>query len=116
PNFILSLIPEGAPGDFVFSPDPKHPISDSQRRKGWVKFQKEIGISCTPHQLRHAYATLLYESGVDEKTAQKLLGHSDIATTLNIYTHIREQKLQLSREVFSNFLNARNSPNTCDSL
>lgn len=116
PNFILSLIPEGAPGDFVFSPDPKHPISDSQRRKGWVKFQKEIGISCTPHQLRHAYATLLYESGVDEKTAQKLLGHSDIATTLNIYTHIREQKLQLSREVFSNFLNARNSPNACDSL
>ena len=44
----------------------------------------------TPHMLRHTYATLLYSSGVDVLTASKLLGHSDIKTTLAIYTHLEE--------------------------
>lgn len=42
----------------------------------------------TPHILRHEYATSLYRAGVDIKTAQKLLGHSDIKMTLSIYTHL----------------------------
>lgn len=40
--------------------------------------------------LRHEYATSLYRSGVDIKTAQRLLGHSDIKITLQIYTHLEE--------------------------
>lgn len=42
----------------------------------------------TPHQLRHTFATMLYLSGVDVLTAKELLGHADIKTTLNIYTHL----------------------------
>lgn len=45
----------------------------------------------TPHQLRHTYASLLYEAGVDAMTAQYYLGHADISTTLNIYTHLSHQ-------------------------
>lgn len=42
----------------------------------------------TPHYLRHTYATQLYRAGVDLKSAQYLLGHADIRTTANIYSHI----------------------------
>ena len=41
----------------------------------------------TPHLFRHTYASNLYKAGVDLKTAQYLLGHSDIKTTMDIYTH-----------------------------
>lgn len=50
----------------------------------------------TPHQLRHAYATILFEAGLDEKDAQELLGHSTIALTRDIYTHIRSTRKQKS--------------------
>lgn len=41
----------------------------------------------TLHQLRHTYCSLLYWSGVDTKTAQSLMGHSDYCVTENTYTH-----------------------------
>lgn len=107
PQLLLDRIPDGPPNNYLFSVDGKSPISDSVRRNGWTKFQKEAGISCTLHQLRHAYASLLYESGVDEKTAQKLMGHSDITTTLRIYTHLRDEHLQISQDIFRAFLDSK---------
>lgn len=46
----------------------------------------------TPHIFRHNFATVLYYAGVDVKDAQRILGHSDIKTTLNIYTHLDKNK------------------------
>lgn len=40
------------------------------------------------HALRHTYATRLFEAGVPPKTVQHLMGHADIQTTMNIYTHV----------------------------
>ena len=39
------------------------------------------------HSLRHTFATMLIESKTDPKTVSEILGHSNVATTLNIYTH-----------------------------
>lgn len=107
PQFLLDRIPEGNPDDYIFSETGSEPLTDSQHRKGWEKFQNESGIRCTLHQLRHAYASLLYEAGVDEKTAQKLMGHSDISTTLRIYTHLRDEHLEISQEIFRTFLDSK---------
>ena len=46
----------------------------------------------TAHQLRHTYATMLFDANVDIKSAQMFLGHSDIEVTLNIYTHLSKFK------------------------
>ena len=58
----------------------------------------------TPHQLRHTYATLLYSAGVDMLTAQKLLGHSDIKVTMGIYTHLEDQKRQISISALNDYI------------
>lgn len=62
------------------------------------KFQRLLNRNNIPyrkfHSLRHTYATMLFEKGVSPKQVQTLLGHSDIATTLNIYTHVSEDNLQ----------------------
>lgn len=63
----------------------------------------------TWHCLRHTYATILYESGVDAVTAQYLLGHSDIKTTLGIYTHLSEEKKQVDISKLNTFLGVENN-------
>ena len=48
----------------------------------------------TWHSFRHTHATLLGEVGESVKTAQSLLGHSDIETTLNTYMHAIPESLR----------------------
>ena len=42
---------------------------------------------CSPHSWRHLNATLMIESGVDVKTVQACLGHSEPTTTMTCYLH-----------------------------
>lgn len=64
-------------------------------RKKFKVVAIEIGApDVSFHSMRHAYASRLFENKVKDKTVQKLLGHSNISTTLNIYTHVQENVLK----------------------
>jgi len=57
------------------------------------KVYASIGITDkTFHDLRHTYATRLFELGEPAKTVQELLGHSNVSQTLGTYTHVLEQQ------------------------
>lgn len=57
----------------------------------------------TAHQFRHEFATVLYEAGVGEMEAQKILGHADIYTTRKIYTHIRDTQIAAAAQKLENY-------------
>lgn len=44
----------------------------------------------TPHICRHTYCSNMAKSGMNPKTLQYLMGHSDIGVTMNTYTHVKE--------------------------
>jgi site-specific recombinase XerD len=56
------------------------------------------------HDLRHSAATILLQAKVQLKTAQELLGHSTIATTADIYSHVssemREEVVNIMDDFF----------------
>ena len=64
------------------------------------KLQKNHGLPHVPlHNLRHTYASLLNESGVDMARISRELGHSNLATTMNIYTHIFKTPSESSKGI-----------------
>ena len=42
----------------------------------------------TPHVFRHTFCTNMANAGMDIKTLQYVMGHSDVGVTLNVYTHV----------------------------
>lgn len=43
----------------------------------------------TPHVCRHTFCSNMAKSGMNPKTLQYIMGHSDISVTLNVYTHVQ---------------------------
>lgn len=73
-------------------------MTDSNWETAWAKYCADKGWldeegkpTLTAHNLRHGTATLLYEAGVDVYTAQHILGHANVRTTLEIYTELRKK-------------------------
>lgn len=87
----------------LFINDKGELLTEKQARKLWLDFCAQYSVKCTMHQLRHAYATRLYELDIDEKSAQDLMGHADIQTTKNIYTHISNMKRKVTADKLSKF-------------
>lgn len=57
-----------------------------------------VRFSFTPHDLRHTFATALYDAGVDVKAAQYFLGHSEVKMTMDLYTHLSRERDAASRK------------------
>jgi len=87
---------------YIFANDDGTLLSETQFNHRLNAYKKATGAEFTPHQLRHEYATILYEAGVDEGAAQKIMGHADIRTTQNIYTHIRQSKIESATVLLEN--------------
>ena len=51
---------------------------------------KEIFIR--PHDLRHSFVTMLYDAGVDLKTAMRWVGHADEKMIMQIYAHLTDER------------------------
>lgn len=58
-------------------------------------------VAIRMHDLRHTYATMLYDAGVDVKRAQYLLGHADVETTMKIYVHLSKIREQRSNDAMA---------------
>lgn len=91
------------PEDFIFGKG-QSPLTQTEFRRRWDKYTKEANISITPHQLRHAYATILFDAKVDEKVAQTFMGHSKIEITRNIYTHLRQHRAAQAQTDINNYI------------
>src|SRR4030088_600565 len=74
---------------------PAEPLSTASARSALYQVGLDAGLTkrCTPHTLRHCFASHLLDAGVDLVVLQALLGHRSIRTT-SLYTHVSVQRLQ----------------------
>jgi integrase len=102
---LLLGLGQASPTDLVFAEpngDPLHPEATSKRfdRRAKRYGLPHIGV----HGLRHTWATLALQSGVHPRVVQERLGHSSIAVTLGIYSHVLDgQDLGAAKQVAALF-------------
>jgi integrase len=91
-NKKLKLIPIEW-NDTVFLCRNGTPVKNSTYDTGLFKYCDRVGIPhFSMHVLRHTFATRCIEGGMKPKTLQKILGHSNIGITMNLYVHITEDE------------------------
>jgi integrase len=79
----------------VFPTSSGRPMAGSHLDISWHTIQKNAGIPDSEHyrwhDLRHTATTRFAEAGVPPGVAMKILGHSTITTTMNIYSHVGDE-------------------------
>jgi integrase len=79
--------------DLVFCTEIGTPLEPGRINKIFNQVLETTGIEhCTPHTLRHSFATRGLENGIELKVMQELLGHASIIMTANTYSHVLDDK------------------------
>lgn len=120
---MLEAREHDAESDYIIGGE--KPLTRSALSKQWEKYCRDHGLAhpnelrskkagrtiwkcdIDRHTFRHEYATILFDAGITEKDAQELLGHSDISTTMNIYTHIRQNRIVQTANTLNSFLSEK---------
>lgn len=120
PDILYQKIKSTAPFSYI-SPNAagnKHTQKSYQRLCNYLRREMNISMGCrvyrnqlippypladdfVPYNLRHTYCTNLQKQGVDIRTAQYLMGHSDIQMTANIYTHADKTTIVEAAKIIS---------------
>ena len=91
---------------YVFNRPDGSPEIPNQVTQDFARVIRRAGLPhLTLHGLRHAHATLSLVAGVSPKTVSERLGHSTIATTMDVYGHvppgIQEEAVQATENLLS---------------
>ncbi|EMF0500445.1 site-specific integrase [Enterococcus hirae] len=105
-------LPKLNPNQIIFS-NYKNTYLESGITKEWFStiqslYRKKTGKeikTITIHGFRHTHASLLYKANIPIKEAQERLGHSNVKTTLNIYTHLSKDQRDKTASRFAEFMN-----------
>ncbi|MFC2706354.1 MAG: site-specific integrase [Olsenella profusa] len=95
------------------------PYNPTQLGKDFAAFCKMNGFSCTFHDLRHTFATMMIAAGTDVRTVASYLGHASVSMTLNIYTNVDSDAKRAAVSKMDGCFNvdmAAVSPIECDLL
>lgn len=80
---------EGESWGLVFCTEVGTPLAKETLRRHWRALLARAGLAPMPfHGLRHTAASLLHATGSDLRMVQEVLGHSQISTTAETYTHV----------------------------
>lgn len=91
--------------NYIFADKLGNPLESKRPNRNFQSVLKSIDIKPIKfHSLRHTYATRLFEQSVPIKTVQKLMGHKDSSTTLDIYTHVMPSEKIKAVEKINNLL------------
>lgn len=121
PEYLAKRLPKIEPFDTFFKNAEGRPMNRGNRQTLWKHFKRDMNIAMgcevyrnevippfrvapdlVPYCLRHTYCTDLCAKGVDIRTAQYLMGHSDISLTANIYTHIDDNMVLTAAKIINN--------------
>ena len=82
------------------------PLPDTTIKKHQKRAIKTAGLhEIRIHDFRHSFASLMINSGANITVVSKYLGHSNITMTLNVYSHMFEQKQDEIIEIIDNLAN-----------
>jgi integrase len=76
-------------GDLMFTDEMGRPLAYYHLRRRFYNLLRMAGLpQMRYHDLRHGAASLMAAQGVPARVAMEILGHAQISTTMNIYTHV----------------------------
>lgn len=95
---------------YMFHNKDKSVIGSSPYRKMWGEIYDKMNVEMhgtnelkiceiSAYRFRHNYCTMLYKNGVDVKECQRIMGHSDIRITMNIYTHLDKMSKSVANKI-----------------
>jgi integrase len=112
PDDLYQLIKKTPKNEYIAQYSTGKKIDDANRHRLWTYFKRDLNISMgckmrrnklippypvapdlVPYCLRHTYCTDLARMEIDIRIAQKLMGHSDISLTANIYTNLMDEDI-----------------------